>query len=195
MTILAQNTPATEMPALWVLGHIPRYSWSAAVALSQQSYQRTGHSVNCANTVFCLLSYITHSSFIQADTDGLTQIQCSWGITQLAQKALPCTTPAYPYREKGGVWPFVGGARGSVRADLQKSCLTVWRFSRDLNILIIKACALSPRDQCVPFPEGTASGVIHAPSSPPRTILVMGRLISGERRRQSSEHLQSHSAG
>jgi len=115
---------------------------------------------------------------------------------QLAQKALPCTTPAYPYSEKGGF----GNLQALFLEEPEDQLGQIYiraAFFCGINISLIKACARSPRDQCTPFPDGTASGAIHTPASPLRPTLATGRLIFGGRRRRPSEQicLQSHSAG
>lgn len=58
-----------------------------------------------------------------------------------------------------------GESRGSIWADLHKSCLRLLMFFKKTKTLrSSKLCTCSPRDKCALFPEGNAHGVIHIPS-------------------------------
>lgn len=172
------------MPALQVSGQIPQYSWHVAVALSQQSCERTGHSLNCANPTFCLQSPVppihpgrllgSHRHSAPRALPSLLKKHCSVShLCSLAEKKVGLATYRHLLEELEDQLAqiYISGA---------------WQHATSLcniDILIIKASACSPRDQCVQIPEDTASGVIHTCTSPPRPTLTLGRLIFGEKSR------------
>lgn len=182
-TAFSQNIPARETPALQVSGQIPQYGWYVAVALSQ-SCERTGYSLNCTNPTSCLRSPVppihpgrllgSHRHSAPCALPSLLKKRCSVPpLCSLAEEKVGLATYKHLLEE--------------LEHQLEQIYISAaWQHAAslcNLDILIIKASACSSRDQCVPLPEGRASGVIHTCTSPPRPTLTLGRLIFGERSR------------